>query len=111
MADKLEKQIKDIQTQKFYLTDKTRETGYSNTNYDLVIDFERDYQGNRLSRFASIGHFENGEFVSDKLDYLTGLTEEQVYVLAVAKVIKIKKDQHHYFQTYLKKIPRTTEDE
>lgn len=110
MADKTEKP-KDISTEKFYLTDRIRESGYSNKNFNLLIDFERDFNGNRLSRFASTGQIVNGDFVSDKLDYLTGLTDEQVYQLAIAKVIKIKKDQYHYFHKYLKSIPRIVEDE
>lgn len=107
--------IKDITSEKFYLTDKIRDTGYwvngAHKGLDIRIDFERNYKGERISQFASTGKLVNGEFVSDKVDYLTGLNEEQVYQLAIAKVIKIKKDQRHYFLSYLKSIKRVQEEE
>ena len=105
------KEQTNIQDEKFTLTDRVREEGYHNKNYNLEIDFEKNYKGERLTRFASVGKMVNGEFVSDKADYLTGLSEEQVYNLAVAKVIKLKKAQWHYFLDYLKKIVRAKEED
>lgn len=107
--------VKDITSEKFYLSNKTRERGYTNYSpnkgFNIIIDFERDYNGNRISKYASTGQIINGEFVSDKTDYITGLTPEQVYQLAIAGVIKIKKEQRPYFVNYLKSIQRITEDE
>jgi hypothetical protein len=109
------KESVNIESEKFYLTEKIRSTGYRNYSpnkgFNILIDFERDFNGNRISRYASTGKMVNGEFQSDKLDYLTGLNSEQVYQLAIAKVIKIKKDQRHYFVNHLKSIQRIVEDE
>ena len=113
--DNKETKTKDITSEKFYLSNKTRERGYTNYSpnkgFNIIIDFERDYNGNRISKYASTGQIINGEFVSDKTDYITGLTPEQVYQLAIAGVIKIKKEQRPYFVNYLKSIQRVTEDE
>ena len=97
MAKETEKIKESVNSEKFYLTEKIRSTGYRNYSpnkgFNILIDFERDFNGNRISRYASTGKMVNGEFESDKLDYLTGLNSEQVYQLAIAKVIKVKKDQ------------------
>jgi len=105
------KELKDITKEKFYLTKKIRETGYSNSNFNILIDFERDFNGNRRSRYASTGTIVNGEFKSDGVDYLEGLTSEQVYQLSIAKIIKLKKEQYPYFLNHLNSINREIEDE
>lgn len=102
---------KDVTQEKFYLTENVKLEGYTNKNYGIKIDWDRDYEGRRLSRFASPGKFENGEFISSREDFLTGLTIDKVYDLAIARVIKIKKDQRHYFLDYLKTIKRTEDDD
>src|SRR5574343_499120 len=105
-----EKEIKevtnDIQSEKFILTDKTRSNGYTcnspHKGLDIRIDFQRDYDGKRISRYASTGKIVNGEFKSDEVDFITGLNHYQMYVLAIAGVIKLKKAQKKYFHEYLK---------
>ena len=113
MADaKKEKEVtSSVEIEKFYLTDKVRLEGYKNRKFNLIIDFERDFRGNATTKYASTGKIENGEFISDRKDYLTGLTSEMVYVLGIAKVIKIKKSQRDYFRNYLNSIQRISEED
>lgn len=101
----------EVENEKFYLTDKIKTETYANPKLNLRIDFERDFSGNRLSKFSSPGKIQGDEFRSDKTDFLTGLTLEAVYLLGMAKVIKIKKSQRHYFTKFLNSINRKPEDE
>ena len=110
MAKEQEK-INEVENEKFYLTDKIKTETYSNPKLGIRIDFERDFSGNRLSKYSSPGKLQGDEFKSDHTDYLTGLTLEAVYILGMAKVIKIKKSQRHYFVKFLNAIQRKPEDD
>lgn len=105
------KETEKIEQEKFYLTDRVRNEGYTNNNYKLLIDFEKDFEGKRRTRYASPGEMVNEEFKASGNDYLTGLTPEQIYNLAIAKVIKLKPEQRHHFYDYLKTIKRVKEEE
>lgn len=106
-------EIKEIKSQdeKFSLSDKVRVEGYRNTKLGILIDFEKDFDGKRKSRYASSGEIVSGEFKASGLDYLTGLTPEQVYILGTAGVIKIKKSQRPIYVSYLNSIKRTNIDD
>lgn len=105
----------DIKEERFLLSEKTRERGYTHKNpvkgIDIRIDFERDKRGNETSMYASTGTIQNGTFISDNLEYITGLTGELVYILATAGVIKLKKKQYHFYTDYLKTIERIEVDD
>ena len=114
MAKDNQPEIKnEVEKEHFILTDKTRDNGYVCTSKDLtiLIDFEKDYKWNRIDRYASTGTYVNGKFKSDNVDYLTGLNLYQVYLLATAGVIKVKKSQRHHYANYLKSIKRVEEDD
>jgi hypothetical protein len=109
----MEKTKKEETTEKYYLTDKIRNEGFycKLKDKEIIIDFERDFNKQRRSQFASVGYKENGVFVSENQNYLTGLSSEMVYILAIAKVIKLSKDQRKVFTDYLKTIKRKTNED
>ena len=115
IKDVKDTEIKSIENELFFLSQKTREKGYIHINrlegIEVRIDFERDKRGNEVSQYASTGKIVNGSFKSDNLDYLTGLNERLVYILATAGVIKLKKNQYHYYLNYLKKMDRVRADD
>lgn len=96
---------------KYFLTDSARNCAYFGIidGRKFVIDYERNWKDEPLSRFASVGHFENEndstrkEFKSDNKDYFEGLTPIQIRSLANAGVIKTKKaDKDIIMSTYRK---------
>ena len=91
-----------MNTNKQYkLTDYIRRYAYYAVidNREIVIDFERNSQGEPNSMHSSVGHLEGDSthkyFVSDNKDYLDNLTQLQVKELAYAGVIKVTKEDKH----------------
>lgn len=99
MADKKE-EVKS--GEHFLLSDEVRRAGYKSTidGREFHIGYELDAQGNRKDRFASEGKLDgDGTFKGNGHNYLTGLTDEQVRVLALAGVIKLTTEQGNKYQS------------
>lgn len=99
-----DRQTENIKDEKFFLTEHIKNEGYTNRDYGINIGFALNYKKERTSRYASPGVMQGDEFVPSGDYFLTGLTAAQVWDLARAKVIRLKKTQFHFVHEYLKSI-------
>ncbi len=84
---------------------------------EFVIDYAKDFNGNRISEDATVCFLQETPKgkrwipLNPSVYELTDLTDKQVWELAHAKVIKIKKSQREHFKTLFNKLfPKIAED-
>lgn len=97
--------------EQYHLSDAVLEHGYTaqipnRTGRLFKIGFNTDLEGKRLDRFASVMEKINnparggGElWKSTGVTYLEDLTDEQLYILAKARVIMLDKKQSEAFSS------------
>ena len=83
----------------------------------FVIDYAKDFNGKRISEDATVCHMietpkgKRWQPLNPPSYELTDLTDRQIWELAHAQVIKIKKSQQPYFKTLSAKLfPKVEED-
>lgn len=111
MAETKKTETQKTEVKQYKLTDSARNSAYYARidGREFIIDYERNWKGEPLSRFASVGHYINPEdptrkeFKSDNKDYFENLTPIQIRTLANAGVIVTKKaDRDIIMSTYRK---------
>jgi hypothetical protein len=99
-----ENKPKEDKKEKYQLSNAVLTNGYNSKidGRDFIIDFETNFKGERITRFASCGHYERTagvvEFKGNGKHYLEDLTDEQIRQLAIAGAIVLTPEQQKKYK-------------